>query len=137
MPMLLLPIEQSSVSSDAWTGSVRVSSFVRSHVFCLLSHGVETNTRGTVSVNSWEPNWTLILPDWRIPFLFTLGGLLVIAFGIWQWRYDKYALIPLSILKNRTVLACSGAIFFFMLAMLGGTYQLPLFYQAVGRPAFM
>ncbi|OXG16048.1 major facilitator superfamily transporter [Cryptococcus neoformans Tu259-1] len=68
--------------------------------------------------------------NWRIPFLFTLGGLLVIAFGIWQWRYDKYALIPLSILKNRTVLACSGAIFFFMLAMLGGTYQLPLFYQA-------
>ncbi|AAW45549.1 hypothetical protein CNBH1220 [Cryptococcus deneoformans B-3501A] len=68
--------------------------------------------------------------NWRIPFLFTLGGLLVIAFGVWQWRYDKYALIPLSLLKNRTVLACSGAIFFFMLAMLGGTYQLPLFYQA-------
>lgn len=71
--------------------------------------------------------------DWRIPFLFTLGGLLVIAFGMWQWRYDKYALIPLSLLKNRTVIASSGAIFFFMLAMLGGTYQLPLFYQAVGR----
>ncbi|KIR53334.1 major facilitator superfamily transporter [Cryptococcus gattii Ru294] len=69
--------------------------------------------------------------NWRIPFLFTLGGLLVIAFGMWQWRYDKYALIPLSLLKNRTVIASSGAIFFFMLAMLGGTYQLPLFYQAV------
>lgn len=74
--------------------------------------------------------------DWRIPFLFTLGGLLVIAFGMWQWRYDKYALIPLSLLKNRTVIASSGAIFFFMLAMLGGTYQLPLFYQAVGRATF-
>ncbi|OCF41607.1 major facilitator superfamily transporter [Kwoniella heveanensis CBS 569] len=68
--------------------------------------------------------------NWRIILLFILGGLLIIAFGLWQWKYDKHALIPLSLLKNRTVLACSGAIFFFMLAMLGGTYQLPLFYQA-------
>lgn len=36
----------------------------------------------------------------------------------------------MSILTNRTILACSGAIFMFMMAMLGGTYQLPLYYQA-------
>ncbi|WWD17745.1 hypothetical protein CI109_102186 [Kwoniella shandongensis] len=63
--------------------------------------------------------------NWRIPVLFTLGGVLVIVFGWWQWHYDKYALIPLSILKNRTVIACSATMFFMMLAMLGGTYQLP------------
>nr|XP_031860928.1 uncharacterized protein CI109_003655 [Kwoniella shandongensis]KAA5528000.1 hypothetical protein CI109_003655 [Kwoniella shandongensis] len=68
--------------------------------------------------------------NWRIPVLFTLGGVLVIVFGWWQWHYDKYALIPLSILKNRTVIACSATMFFMMLAMLGGTYQLPLYYQA-------
>ncbi|OCF73954.1 major facilitator superfamily transporter [Kwoniella mangroviensis CBS 8886] len=69
--------------------------------------------------------------NWRIILLFILGGLLVISFGAWQWYYDKHALIPLSLLKNRSVIACAGAMFFFMLAMLGGTYQLPLFYQAV------
>ncbi|KAK8866052.1 hypothetical protein IAR55_001203 [Kwoniella newhampshirensis] len=69
--------------------------------------------------------------NWRIPLLFVLGGVLVIVFGWWQWHYDKYALIPLSILKNRTVIACGGTMFFMMLAMLGGTYQLPLYYQAV------
>ncbi|WWD09555.1 hypothetical protein V865_007682 [Kwoniella europaea PYCC6329] len=68
--------------------------------------------------------------NWRIILLFILGGLLVISFGAWQWYYDKHALIPLSLLKNRSVIACAGAMFFFMLAMLGGTYQLPLFYQA-------
>ncbi|WVR06017.1 hypothetical protein IAU60_003045 [Kwoniella sp. DSM 27419] len=78
---------------------------------------------------SWGGNdyaWS----NWRIILLFVLGGLLIIAFGAWQWRYDKHALVPLSLLKNRSVIACSGAMFFFMLAMLGGTYQLPLFYQA-------
>ncbi|ODN92812.1 major facilitator superfamily transporter [Cryptococcus wingfieldii CBS 7118] len=69
--------------------------------------------------------------SWRIILLFILGGLLVIAFGAWQWFYDKRALIPVSLFKNRTLTMSSGAIFFWMLSMLGGTYQLPLFYQAV------
>ncbi|ODN78959.1 hypothetical protein L202_04475 [Cryptococcus amylolentus CBS 6039] len=69
--------------------------------------------------------------SWRIILLFILGGLLVIAFGAWQWFYDKRALIPVSLFKNRTLTMSSGAMFFWMLSMLGGTYQLPLFYQAV------
>ncbi|TXT09034.1 hypothetical protein VHUM_02508 [Vanrija humicola] len=68
--------------------------------------------------------------NWRIPVLFTIGGLLVIAFFLWEWYLNEDALIPMSILTNRTILACSGAIFMFMMAMLGGTYQLPLYYQA-------
>ncbi|WOO81253.1 Aspyridones efflux protein [Vanrija pseudolonga] len=68
--------------------------------------------------------------NWRIPVLFTIGGLLVIAFFLWEWYLDHDALIPMSILTNRTILACSGSIFMFMMAMLGGTYQLPLYYQA-------
>lgn len=51
----LLPIAQSLVNSDVWIGSARVSSFAPSHAFCWLLHGVETNTRGTVSTNFWEP----------------------------------------------------------------------------------
>ncbi|ORY32267.1 major facilitator superfamily domain-containing protein [Naematelia encephala] len=69
--------------------------------------------------------------NWRIIFLFILGGLLVIAFVAWELYVDENALIPIAIFKNRTVLASSGAMFFFMLCMLGGTYQLPLFYEAV------
>ncbi|WVQ74787.1 hypothetical protein IAR50_004393 [Cryptococcus sp. DSM 104548] len=69
--------------------------------------------------------------NWRIILLFILGGLLIIAFGLWQWYFDKRALIPVSLFKNRTLTMSAGAMFFWMLAMLGGTYQLPLFYQAV------
>lgn len=68
--------------------------------------------------------------NWRIILLFTLGGVLAITFGWWQFHLDKKALMPLSLLKNRTEVACMITMFFMMLAMLGGTYQLPLYYQA-------
>ncbi|KAK4685090.1 MFS transporter, DHA2 family, glioxin efflux transporter, partial [Tremellales sp. Uapishka_1] len=69
--------------------------------------------------------------SWRIILLFILGGLLAIVFVAWEIYYDVHALIPVAIMKNRTSLACAAAMFFYMLAMLGGTYQLPLFYEAV------
>ena len=68
--------------------------------------------------------------SWRIILLFTLGGVLCIAFFAWEYYWDQDALIPFSILSNRTIIAAAGAIFMLMMAMLGGTYQLPLFYQA-------
>jgi hypothetical protein len=55
------------------------------------------------------------------------------VFIAWEWRADKSALMPLSLLKNRTQVACSASMFFLMTVMLGGTYQLPLFYQAVSH----
>ncbi|KLT45963.1 transporter [Cutaneotrichosporon oleaginosum] len=68
--------------------------------------------------------------NWRIPLLFTLGGLLCIAFFAWEWYFNEDALIPRDLMTNRTVVNASGAIFMLMMVMLGGTYQLPLFYQA-------
>jgi MFS family permease len=68
--------------------------------------------------------------SWRVIVLFLFGGLLAIAFFAWEYYYDEDALIPYKILSNRTILAAAGAIFMLMMAMLGGTYQLPLFYQA-------
>ncbi|BEI90569.1 uncharacterized protein CcaverHIS019_0306390 [Cutaneotrichosporon cavernicola] len=68
--------------------------------------------------------------NWRIPLLFTLGGLLCIAFFSWEWYLNEDALIPRALMTNRTVVNASGAIFLLMMTMLGGTYQLPLFYQA-------
>lgn len=75
MPTLLLPIAQSSASSDAWTGSGRVSSFVRSHVFCLLLHGVETNTRGTVSTNYCRAGFDANITRLENSFPFHFGWL--------------------------------------------------------------
>lgn len=86
--------------------------------------------------------------NWRIIFEFVLGGLLIIAFALWQLRLNNRALIPMIILKNRTEIAASVAVFMTMvrpgttaachrdgaerqMAMLGGTYQVPLYYQAV------
>lgn len=68
--------------------------------------------------------------NWRIPVLFTIGGLLAIAFFGWEWYFGDDALIPPELMTNRTIIAASGAIFMLMMSMLGGTYQLPLFYQA-------
>lgn len=68
--------------------------------------------------------------SWRIILLFILGGLFTIAFFAWEWYYNEKALIPRSIMTNRTVQGASLALFMTMTAMLGGTYQLPLFYQA-------
>lgn len=68
--------------------------------------------------------------NWRIPVLFVFAGVLTAAFFAWEAWYGEYALMPREILRNRTVWSASGAIFMMMLAMLGGTYQLPLFYQA-------
>ncbi|KAL7420794.1 hypothetical protein Q5752_004747 [Cryptotrichosporon argae] len=68
--------------------------------------------------------------NWRIILLFTLGGVGVIAFAAWELYYDEHALIPKVILKDRNQIAACATIFMFMLAMLGGTYQLPIFYEA-------
>lgn len=68
--------------------------------------------------------------NWRIPLLFVLGGLLCGAFFGWELYFGEDALIPRELMMNRTVVSASGAIFMLMMSMLGGTYQLPLFYQA-------
>lgn len=68
--------------------------------------------------------------SWRIILLFVLGGVFTILFFTWEWYYNEKALIPRSIMTNRTAQGSSAALFMLMTAMLGGTYQLPLYYQA-------
>ena len=67
-------------------------------------------------------NRVKLISDWRIILLFILGGLLVAVFGFWEWYIDAKALVPLSILKNRTQIGASIFMFCLMCAMLGGTY---------------
>jgi len=69
--------------------------------------------------------------NWRIILEFVLAGVLIIAFAGWQFYLDEKALIPLTVLKNRTLVSASIAMFMTMLVMLGGVYQLPLYYEAV------
>lgn len=68
--------------------------------------------------------------NWRIILLFALSGSLAIAFFLWEFWLGERALIPPGILRNRTVVAASGTSWMIMMCMLGGTYQLPLYYQA-------
>ncbi len=68
--------------------------------------------------------------NWRIILLFTLSGVLTIAFFAWEHWLGERALIPPGILRNRTVVAASGTSWMIMMGLLGGTYQLPLYYQA-------
>jgi len=69
--------------------------------------------------------------NWRIILEFVVAGVLIIIFAWWQIRLDERALIPMAVLKNRTQVAACITIFMAMLTMLGGVYQLPLYYEAV------
>lgn len=109
----------------------------------LLFNGVVTITLGPVRF-PLSVLLSMLMVDWRIILLFVLGGLLVPVFGFWEWYTDAKALVPLSILKNRTQIGASIFMFCLMCAMLGGTYvpfsshmavlmpryQLPLYYQS-------
>lgn len=94
-----------AVAKLDWLGSALVLAFVTCFLLALQWGG--NNYR-------WD--------NWRIPVLFTIGGILTIVFFVWQNHYDQYALIPNSLLRNRTIWAASGAVFLVMLSMLGGTY---------------
>nr|ODN82466.1 major facilitator superfamily transporter [Cryptococcus depauperatus CBS 7841] len=118
------PEKNDNVPDDMplWKKLMRLDWLGTALIFCLV-----TSLLLALSWGGNQYSWK----NWRIIFLFILGGLLAIAFVASQIWLDKRALIPLSLLKDRTVLSAACTIFFWMLAMLGGTYQLPLFYQAV------
>ena len=76
--------------------------------------------------------------SWRIILLFVLSGVLIAFFCCWIYIMDtKFhrALIPLVVLKNRTLISGSLALAFCMIAFLGAVYQIPLYYEVVGANA--
>lgn len=69
----------------------------------------------------------------RIIALFVLGGILAIVFVVIENRQGDRAIVPPSVIKRRTVWACS-----FYSAMLFGSflalcYYLPIWFQAIKR----
>jgi len=69
--------------------------------------------------------------NWRIILLFVIGGAGIFVFAGWQVFLGKRALIPVELFKNRTEVCAAVTMFMLMMGMLGGTYQLPLYYEAV------
>ena len=97
--------------SSGWTGLDPRLSSPLSPVSYLLSNGAEISTPGAVSHRLLRtPYSALTSSDWRIILLFTLGGVLIVVFALWEIWLDERALIPMSILKNRTEVASSIAL---------------------------
>ena len=72
-------------------------------------------------------NWR----DARIIVLFVLAGLLFGVFvGLQYWQEDR-ATVPLSVMKQRTIWACSIFSFFLFGSFLAMTYYLPIWFQAI------
>ncbi|ORX33889.1 major facilitator superfamily-domain-containing protein [Kockovaella imperatae] len=72
--------------------------------------------------------------NWRIILLFILGGAIIGLFIGWNLLLEKKyhrALVPLTIMHNRTLVLGSLSLAFTMFAFLGCIYQVPLYYQAV------
>jgi MFS family permease len=63
--------------------------------------------------------------------LIVFGLVTVAVFVLIEWKVAKYPLMPLQLFKRRSNLAALGVSFFHGLTFIGGTYYLPLYFQAV------
>lgn len=61
----------------------------------------------------------------------SLSIAMFIAFAAWPWWQGHEALIPLYILRQRTVAVSCGSVFFIYSALLIHAYYLPIWFQAV------
>jgi hypothetical protein len=63
--------------------------------------------------------------------LFCGGGVIAIIFILWEAKVGEGAMIPGKMLRNRIVLASSGQSMCLIVAVLGGSSWLPMYFQAV------
>lgn len=67
----------------------------------------------------------------RIIGLFIGAGLMLVLFSISQWRLGEAATIPPRLLRQRTLMAACGFVFFFGAGIFVLMYYLPLYLQSV------
>ncbi|EXJ64869.1 hypothetical protein A1O7_01208 [Cladophialophora yegresii CBS 114405] len=67
----------------------------------------------------------------RIIGLFVGAGLMLVLFSVSQWRLGEAATIPPRLLKQRTLMAACGFVFFFGAGIFILMYYLPLYLQSV------
>ncbi|KAK5046733.1 hypothetical protein LTR84_007494 [Exophiala bonariae] len=67
----------------------------------------------------------------RIIGLFVGAGILLVLFGVSQWRLGEAATIPPRLLRQRTLMAACAFVFFFGAGIFILMYYLPLYLQSV------
>lgn len=67
----------------------------------------------------------------KVIALFITAGILAIIFGYIQWRLGDRAIIPLRILRQRSILSGSTFLFFFGMLNYVYSFYLPFYFQAV------
>jgi MFS family permease len=63
--------------------------------------------------------------------LVVFGVVTIIFFALYEWRIARYPLIPLHIFEHRSNIACFGVVFCHGFVFIGGSFYLPLLFQAV------
>lgn len=97
-----------------WVGVITIAGGVVTFLFGMESGGV---------THPWGSAFTLCL---------IIFGLLIIAlFFVNEWKFAKYPIIPLRLFRNTSNLAALGVCFCHGFVFIGGSYYLPLYFQAV------
>ena len=63
--------------------------------------------------------------------LILFGVVTWVLFGIWEWKYAKYPILPIGILQNPSNIATLACVFSHGAVFIAGAYYLPLYFQAV------
>lgn len=77
--------------------------------------------------------WGGVTKPWSDPAVYALFPVFAVLLGIFiwtQWRLGTRAILPLAMMRRRAQIGTSAEAFFVFLALLLGTYYLPLWYQA-------
>jgi EmrB/QacA subfamily drug resistance transporter len=63
--------------------------------------------------------------------LIVFGAVTFIIFGLYEWKVPEHPVIPTRILQSRSNLAALGLVFCHGFVFMGGSYWLPLYFQAI------
>ncbi|WPH02366.1 Hypothetical protein R9X50_00522900 [Acrodontium crateriforme] len=63
--------------------------------------------------------------------LLVFSGVLFVLFGIWEWKYAKYPVIPMQLFAKGTNIATLLVVFAHGFVFISGSYYLPLWFQAI------
>lgn len=63
--------------------------------------------------------------------LIIFGVLLWVLFGIWEWKFAIYPMMPMGIFNSVSKAATLGVVFFHGYVFISGSYYLPLYFQAI------
>jgi EmrB/QacA subfamily drug resistance transporter len=67
----------------------------------------------------------------KVLCLLILGVFTWVLFGLWEWKFAVYPIIPMTIFSGRNRLATLAVVFFHGYVFISGSYYLPLYFQAI------